>query len=65
MKKIVLIAIFMIHGVLRAQITYNNFPDTVVKLLTKKINVQSYGKIKIEEDVVLLDISPINQNNTL
>jgi hypothetical protein len=46
MKKIVLIAIFMIHGVLRAQITYNNFPDTVVKLLTKKLMCSPMEKSK-------------------
>jgi hypothetical protein len=52
----------MLTGVLRAQIIYNNIPDTVTEILSENIKVQSYGIIKIEEDHVLLNIIPIDQN---
>lgn len=67
MKKTVSIflLLFMCSNYIRAQIFYNNIPDTVITLLKKDIKIKSYAKFNVKSDTVYLDIVPLNTNDSI
>jgi hypothetical protein len=66
MKKYILILLALtIVSRLNSQTVVNNIPDTVIRLIQRDMKVESYCKIKIDNDIVLLDIIPLDKNDSL
>src|ERR1700752_2157218 len=66
MKKYILILLGLtVFSRLDSQTVINNIPDTVIRLLQRDMKVESYCKIKIENDVVFLDVIPLDKNDSL